>query len=128
MRKVLEYGDHRETFSDVAVLVGVMVAPALSSAQDATGRIYGTVYDQLGAVIPGEQITVTDTATQTSRVASTDKVGLFQILGLPIGNYKVTAEHAGFRSLVGRRAETVNQRSASHRLQDASGARRIQSK
>ena len=78
----------------------VMVAPALSSAQDATGRIYGTVYDQQGAVIPGVQITVTNTATQASRVASTDKEGLFQILALPIGNYKVTAEHAGFRSVV----------------------------
>ena len=78
----------------------VTVAPALSSAQDATGRIYGTVYDQQGAVIPGVQITVTSTATQDSRVATTDKEGLFQILALPIGNYKVTAEHAGFRSVV----------------------------
>src|SRR5580704_16184091 len=78
----------------------MVVAPALSSAQDATGRIFGTVYDQQGAVIPEVQITVTNTATQASRVASTDKEGLFQILALPIGNYKVTAEHAGFRSVV----------------------------
>ena len=78
----------------------VVAAPALSSAQDATGRIYGTVYDPQGAVIPGAQITVTNTATQDSRVSSTDKEGLFQVLALPIGNYKVTAEHAGFRTVV----------------------------
>ncbi len=78
----------------------VMVAPALSSAQDATGRIFGTVYDQQGAVIPAVQITVTNTATQVVRIATTDKEGTFQLLALPIGTYKVTAEHAGFRTVV----------------------------
>ena len=51
-------------------------------------------------MIPGVRITVTNTATQASHVASTDKEGLFQIPGLFIGNYKVTAEHPGFRSVV----------------------------
>ena len=37
------------SFVVMAVVMGALVA---SSAQDATGRIYGTVYDQLGAVIP----------------------------------------------------------------------------
>src|SRR5580692_1874619 len=75
----------------------VIVAPALSSAQDATGRIFGTVYDQQGAVISGAQIIVTNTATRNARTATTDKQGYFQVLALPIGNYKVTTEHAGFR-------------------------------
>jgi hypothetical protein len=78
----------------------MVVAPALSSAQDATGRIFGTVYDQQGAVIPEVQITVTNTATQTARSATTNKEGTFQLLSLPIGTYKVTAEHAGFRTVV----------------------------
>ena len=78
----------------------VIVAPALSSAQDATGRIFGTVYDQQGAVIPGVQITVTNIATQEARTATTNKEGTFQVLSLPIGTYTVRAEHAGFRSEV----------------------------
>src|ERR1039457_3080268 len=78
----------------------VMVAPVVSSAQDATGRIFGTVYDQQGAVIPAAQITVTNTATQEARIATTNKEGIFQLLALPIGNYKVTAEHGGFRTVV----------------------------
>jgi outer membrane receptor protein involved in Fe transport len=82
----------------VALLV--MVAPAVSLAQDATGRILGTVYDPQGAVIPGVQITVTNTATQVTRRDTTTKDGAFQLLALPIGNYKVMAEHAGFRSVV----------------------------
>jgi len=76
------------------------VASAVSSAQDATGRIFGTVYDQQGAVIPAVQITVTNTATQDVRTATTDKEGYFQILALPIGNYKVAAEHTGFSRVV----------------------------
>src|SRR5208337_4278255 len=82
------------------LLLVVMVAPGISPAQDATGRIFGTVYDQQGAVIPSVQITATNTATQVARTATTNKEGTFQILSLPIGNYKVTAEHEGFRSVI----------------------------
>ncbi len=82
------------------LLLVVMVAPVISPAQDATGRIFGTVYDQQGAVIPSVQITATNTATQVARNATTNKEGTFQILSLPIGNYKLTAEHEGFRSVI----------------------------
>jgi hypothetical protein len=78
----------------------VMVAPTLSPAQDATGRIFGTVYDPQGLVIADAQIKVINTATQVERTATTNKEGTFQLLALPIGNYKVTAEHAGFRTVV----------------------------
>ncbi|MGP0020210.1 MAG: carboxypeptidase regulatory-like domain-containing protein [Candidatus Sulfotelmatobacter sp.] len=81
----------------VSMSLVVMVALVASSAQDATGRIYGTVYDQQGAVVPQAEITVTNTATQNVRTATTDNEGSFQLLALPIGNYKVTAKHAGFR-------------------------------
>lgn len=84
----------------VLVVLVVMVAATVSSAQDATGRIFGTVYDQQGAVIPAVQITVTNTATQDARTTTTDKEGYFQVLALPIGNYKVTAEHTGFRTVI----------------------------
>jgi len=78
----------------------VIAVPLVSSAQDATGRIFGTVYDQQGAVIPNAKITATNTATQITRTATTERDGTFQILALPIGSYKVTAEHAGFRTVV----------------------------
>jgi carboxypeptidase family protein/TonB-dependent receptor-like protein len=71
-----------------------------SLAQDATGRIFGTVYDPQGLVVPDVQITATNTATQDARVATTNKEGTFQLLALPIGNYKLTAEHTGFRTVI----------------------------
>src|ERR1700691_706356 len=78
----------------------MVIVPVVCFAQDATGRIFGTVYDQQGAVIPAVQITVTNTATQVVRTAITDKEGSFQVLALPIGTYKVTSEHTGFRTVV----------------------------
>jgi outer membrane receptor protein involved in Fe transport len=84
----------------VLFLLVALGLPAVASAQDANGRIFGTVYDQQGAVIAAAQITVTNTATQVVRTAAADSQGYFQVLALPIGNYKVKAEHAGFRTVV----------------------------
>jgi hypothetical protein len=84
----------------VLLLLVVTLATTVSVAQDATGRIFGTVYDQQGAVIPDAQITVTNSATKDARVVTTNKDGYFQTLALPIGTYKVTAEHEGFRTVV----------------------------
>src|SRR5580658_7196515 len=100
-------GFDRENFADLvkkisraAFLLAAIVIPAVSSAQDANGRIFGTVYDQQGAVISAAEITVTNTATQVVRNAATDSQGSFQVLALPIGSYKVKAEHAGFRTVI----------------------------
>ena len=81
------------------VLLALMVTPALCPAQDATARIFGTVYDQQGAVVPAVRIVVTNTATELGRAAVTDKEGYYQILALPIGNYTVRAAHEGFRTV-----------------------------
>ncbi len=82
------------------LLLAALLSPLFSPAQDATGRIFGTVYDQQGAVIPGVRIVATNTATQAERTTTSDHEGSFQILALPIGNYKVKAEHDGFRSVI----------------------------
>jgi hypothetical protein len=68
--------------------------------QDATGRIVGTVFDPTGAVIPGVKITVTNVGTGINRQAVADNEGNYQVLDLPIGTYRVTAEQPGFNRLV----------------------------
>jgi hypothetical protein len=72
----------------------------MSWAQEATARIAGTVSDASGAVIPGVQVAVTNSATQVSREVTSDHDGLYQVLALPIGVYKVTATRQGFRTVV----------------------------
>ncbi len=85
----------------VAVLAAALLSlPVLSFAQEATGRIAGTITDPSGAVIPGVQVTVTNVDTQASRKTSTNADGYYQILALPIGSYKVMAERDGFRTTV----------------------------
>ncbi len=78
----------------------ILLLPVLSFAQDATGRITGTISDPQGAVLPGVRVTVTDSATQVSRTTTTGRDGSYQVLALPIGNYRVTAEHEGFRTVL----------------------------
>jgi hypothetical protein len=90
----------RSSRAALFLLAAAVLIPAVSSAQDANGRVFGTVYDPQGAVIAAAQVTVTNTATQVVRTAVTDSQGYFQVLALPIGNYKVKAEHTGFRTVI----------------------------
>jgi hypothetical protein len=73
-------------------------APVAATAQTIVGRISGTVTDQQGAVIPGATVTITNEATDIKRSVTTDDSGFFVATNLPVGNYTVTAEHAGFRT------------------------------
>jgi hypothetical protein len=86
--------------SRLQLLLMVLLIPSLSGAQDATGRIAGTISDPTGAVIPGAKVSVMNTATRVSRNTASDREGYYQVLALPIGNYTVTTEHEGFRTVV----------------------------
>jgi hypothetical protein len=67
-------------------------------AQTSVGQITGTVTDPSGGVISGAAITITDTATQAIRTATTDDSGFFISVDLPIGDYSVEAVKTGYRS------------------------------
>ncbi|MCU1261469.1 MAG: TonB-dependent receptor, partial [Bryobacterales bacterium] len=74
--------------------------PFALQAQDASGRIIGTITDPQGAVIAGAKVTITNTDTKVTRSAVTNKDGQYQVLEVPIGEYSVTAEQAGFSKTV----------------------------
>ncbi len=85
----------------VALTICLMLAlQSAPKAQEASGRIIGTVVDPKGAVIPGARVTVTNVETRVSREATSDKDGNFEVLSLPIGSYQVTAENSGFKKTV----------------------------
>jgi outer membrane receptor protein involved in Fe transport len=83
----------------VFALLAVALCGSLR-AQDATGRIIGTVMDPSGSAIVGASVTVTNDGTKISQSTITDENGYYQVLALPIGNYTVSAEAAGFRKQV----------------------------
>lgn len=76
---------------------GVFCRPQLS-AQDATGRVDGIIYDQSGGFIADASVTVTNVATHISRETTSDSTGFYQVLSLPVGDYTVSVQHQGFKS------------------------------
>lgn len=84
-----------------ALLLGIFgILSGQVRGQNAGGRVVGTVYDQQGAVIPGANVTVTNTATQINTASVTGQDGFFQVLDLPVGVYHVSVEHQGFNKVV----------------------------
>src|SRR5215468_9042480 len=66
----------------------------------ATAQISGTVRDQSGAVLPGVEVTATQTDTGIARSAVTNETGSYVLPNLPIGPYKIEAALPGFRMYV----------------------------
>ena len=91
--------------SRLQYLIGILILAVYPVvAQDATGRIAGTVTDPSGAIVPGATVIVKNTGTGITRQATTDKQGYYQVLELPIGRYSVAAEVSGFsRKMVSAR-------------------------
>jgi hypothetical protein len=67
-------------------------------AQADRGAITGTVTDPSGAVIPGVQVTGTNVDTKVQTTTTTNEVGLYTVLNLPIGKYSVTFTKQGFKA------------------------------
>src|SRR2546425_13257152 len=69
-------------------------------AQLGTGNISGTVFDQSGAVLPGANITVTNTGTGFMRQTISSETGDYRLSGLQPGTYELAVEFSGFSRFV----------------------------
>lgn len=65
-------------------------------AQSYTATALGEVKDPSGAVVPNARVTLKNESTGYTQSTTTDANGLWTIPNLPVGNYTVTVEHAGF--------------------------------
>ncbi len=74
----------------------VLLASAAALAQT-TATIVGTVTDASGAVVPNAKITVTQKETGLTRQVQSNDRGVYVVPLLPVGNYSVSAELAGFK-------------------------------
>ena len=63
-----------------------------------TAQISGTVKDQTGAVLPGVEVTATQTATGLARSVVSNETGSYILPNLPIGPYRLEAALPGFRT------------------------------
>lgn len=82
----------------VACLI-LSITPAVS-AQVSRGTVLGTVQDASSAVIPGVTVNVINEGTNLTRTVITDETGTYTVELLPVGQYRVEAELAGFKKEV----------------------------
>src|SRR5712691_9128070 len=92
----------RQGIKRVCVVTGLLLlnfSIAIMLAQS-TAQISGTIKDQTGAVLPGVEVTMTQSDTGFQRTAVTDQTGSYVIPNLPIGPYRFEAALPGFRTYV----------------------------
>src|SRR5438045_7725755 len=88
------------TLSTFVAAIFLFVAMSAGVWAQATAQISGTVKDQSGAVLPGVEITATQTETGATRMTITNETGSYILSNLPIGPYKLEAALPGFRTFV----------------------------
>src|SRR2546425_3219583 len=86
----------------LTMVAAALIVTTMSAAlwAQSTAQINGTVKDQSGAVMPGVDVTVTQTATGLMRTAVTNETGSYVFANLPIGPYRLEAALPGFRTYV----------------------------
>src|SRR5690349_11767379 len=88
--------------STLLCLVGLFLLLAATHAFHAQlnrGALEGIVTDQQGAVIPGVEITVTNTETNVSSTTKTNSAGYYRVESLVPGGYSAHFVFGGFSPL-----------------------------
>ncbi len=84
----------------VSVVLGLLLCfSTLALAQTDTARVFGTITDPTGAVIPNATVTVTDTATGHAVGTKTGPSGDYALNALPVGKYHAEVKQDGFKTL-----------------------------
>lgn len=84
----------------LVVLATVLSPSPLLLAQEANARVSGIVTDPSKAVITGVNIVAVNIDTNVRFPTKTNGSGIFVLVGLPIGDYRVEVDHIGFKSIV----------------------------
>lgn len=82
------------------VLCNLFLTSCLFGQSAAVSQISGTVRDAGGLVIPGAQVSVTQTSTGLNRAVQTGADGAYTLPSLPPGPYRLTISREGFNSYV----------------------------
>src|SRR5437870_11082706 len=85
-------------FLVLAFVVSILVTANVWG--QATAEISGTVKDATGAVLPGVEVTATQTETGIARSTVSNETGAYALPNLPLGPYKLEASLVGFRTFV----------------------------
>jgi len=83
----------------LSLFCAVLLACPISALAQ-TAQVTGRITDQAGAVVPGAQITLTNTATGINRETASNDEGYFTLPLLNPGEYRIAVKKDGFKPLV----------------------------
>ena len=78
----------------------VCAGSTFAQTQATAADLSGTVTDPSGAIVSGATITARNSSTGISRTVTADSDGHYSIIGLPPGEYEVSAEAATFKKII----------------------------
>jgi hypothetical protein len=84
----------------IATVSLIVVLSSSGLFAQATAQISGTARDQTGAVLPGVEVTATQTETGIVRNTITNETGAYALPNLAICPYRLEASLPGFRIFV----------------------------
>ncbi|MDQ2938828.1 MAG: Plug and carboxypeptidase regulatory-like domain-containing protein, partial [Acidobacteriota bacterium] len=87
-------------FAHVLGLLVILLIPLAVSAQVSGGAISGRVMDSNGAVVPGAQVAIRNTATGVTTQLAANEEGVYRASNLLPGEYEITASATNFTSFL----------------------------
>jgi hypothetical protein len=78
------------------VFAGLLGASSLVYGQGTSASLTGNVTDASGAAVSGATVTATNIDTNLKQIVKTDGIGMYLLRPLPIGNYTLQIDAAGF--------------------------------
>lgn len=87
-------------FVAVVALSFLCAATCQLAGQTSSGSIQGTILDPKEAVVPGARVTLTNTATNETRIAASNGAGLYTFSLLMPATYRLEVEAEGFKKFL----------------------------
>ena len=106
----------------IAISAGLAVFLAAPAFPQFSGAMQGIVTDKSNSLVPGVTIRVTNVATGVSRDVVSSDEGLYRVLSLNPGTYKIEASKSGFQPVLRDQVEIGVSQTARVDLQLAVGA------
>lgn len=90
----------RRRLAGALILLGLLVSAdaGFVRAQSTYGSILGVVRDSTGAIIQNAKVTLEDTGTQATLVATVDASGNYAFRNVDVGSYRLTIAAPGFET------------------------------
>lgn len=82
------------------LLLTLLLSTILSFGQTSRGTVSGVVKDPNGAVVPGAEVTLTNTDTTVSRSSVTNDEGFYRFDAVDLGTYSVRISAPSFSTIV----------------------------